>query len=184
MRRPRGVVITPSDEAGQKVGLAVRHVLQELGVETYYFDEVRPGASWANAISDAIRAADFIVADISRPNSNVPTSSVMPTLCGSRAFSCAVWTPTVIHRMLWSGITTFPMIRAIYAISNRTCSVRRSDTWSGSLPNHDRFSQLFRHNAVPRGSELLLSLSPTMSAKQAWSSRRARRSPHFDQIGA
>jgi nucleoside 2-deoxyribosyltransferase len=35
--------------------------------------------------------------------------------------------------------------------------VRRSDTWSGSLPNHDRFSQLFRHNALPRGSELLLS---------------------------
>jgi len=71
MRKPRGVVMTPFDKAGRNVGLAVRAGLQELGVEAYYFDEVQAGASWANAIGDAIRSADFIVADISRPNSNV-----------------------------------------------------------------------------------------------------------------
>ena len=71
MRKPRGVVITPFDETGQRVGSAVRHGLQALGVEIFYFDELRPGASWANAVSDAIGSADFIVADISRPNANV-----------------------------------------------------------------------------------------------------------------
>jgi nucleoside 2-deoxyribosyltransferase len=71
MRKPRGVVITPFDTASQRVGAAVRHSLQELGVEIFYFDELQPGASWANAVSDAIGSADFIVADISRPNANV-----------------------------------------------------------------------------------------------------------------
>jgi nucleoside 2-deoxyribosyltransferase len=71
MRKPRGVVIAPFDAIGQKVGSAVRRSLQKLGVETFYFEELQPGASWANAVSDAIGSADFIVADISRPNANV-----------------------------------------------------------------------------------------------------------------
>ena len=71
MRKPRGVVIAPFDAVGQKVGSAVRRTLQKLGVETFYFEELQPGASWANAVSDAIGSADFIVADISRPNANV-----------------------------------------------------------------------------------------------------------------
>jgi hypothetical protein len=71
MRKPRGVVIAPFDAAGRRVGSAVSQSLQELGVEIFYFDQLQPGASWANAISEAIGSADFIVADISRPNANV-----------------------------------------------------------------------------------------------------------------
>jgi TIR domain len=71
MHKSRGLVITPLDEAGRKVAIAVRRALHELGIESYNFDEMKPGASWANAISDAIGSADFIVADISGSNSNV-----------------------------------------------------------------------------------------------------------------
>ncbi len=113
MRKPRGVVITPFDETGQRVGSAVRHGLQALGVEIFYFDELHPGASWANAVSDAIGSADFIVADISRPNANVLYEPATPTLCVSRASCCAAGMPTAVPRRRWSATTTLLTIRAI-----------------------------------------------------------------------
>lgn len=71
MRQLRSLVIAPFDAAGQRVLDAVARALRELGVEVFSFDNVAPGASLANAITDAVRSSDFLVADVSRQNPNV-----------------------------------------------------------------------------------------------------------------
>jgi len=71
MRKLRSLVITPIDAAGRRVNDAVRRALLELGVEVARFDDIAPGASWANAITDNIRSSDFLVVDVSSQNPNV-----------------------------------------------------------------------------------------------------------------
>jgi hypothetical protein len=71
MRKIRSLVITPLDAAGQRVHDSVRRALQELDVEVFRFDNIEPGASLANAITDAVRSSDFLVVDVSRNNPNV-----------------------------------------------------------------------------------------------------------------
>jgi len=71
MRRTRSLVITPFDAAGARVLDAVRRALEELGVEVFRFENIPAGASLANAITDAVRASDFLVVDITRQNPNV-----------------------------------------------------------------------------------------------------------------
>jgi hypothetical protein len=70
-RRSLGLVIVPFDAAGQRILDAVRRALEEVGVEVFRFDNISPGASWANAITDAVRSSDFLVVDVTRQNPNV-----------------------------------------------------------------------------------------------------------------
>lgn len=70
-RRTRSLVIAPLDAAGARVLDAVRRALTDIGVEVFRFDNIAAGASWANAITDAVRSADFVVVDVTRQNPNV-----------------------------------------------------------------------------------------------------------------
>jgi len=70
MRKLKSLVISPLDAAGRRVHDTVRRSLNEAGVEVWDID-VSPGASFANAITGAIRSSDFVVADLSRQNPNV-----------------------------------------------------------------------------------------------------------------
>jgi hypothetical protein len=67
----RAVVITPFDPAGRRVLDTVNGALREIGVKTYDFRDLPPGASLANAITAAIREADFLVADVTRQSPNI-----------------------------------------------------------------------------------------------------------------
>ena len=70
-RNIKGLVLTPLDTAGKLVSDTVRRALTEVGVETFRFDQLSPGVSLVNAISDAIKASDFIVVDLTRNHPNV-----------------------------------------------------------------------------------------------------------------
>jgi len=67
----RGIVITSWDAAGRRIHDTVNRALQELGIKTYDLRDVPAGASLTNAITAAIREADFVVADVTRQNPNV-----------------------------------------------------------------------------------------------------------------
>lgn len=69
--RPRALVIAPFDMAGDVVHSTVCAALEDLGLEVFHFDNIEPGSSWVNAITDAIHASDLIVADITQQNLNV-----------------------------------------------------------------------------------------------------------------
>ena len=72
MRKVRCLVITPFDPAGKRIQDTIQRALSEMEIEPLLIDEVvSPGALLENAISDAIRSADFIVADVTRNNPNV-----------------------------------------------------------------------------------------------------------------
>jgi len=71
MRKPHGLVIAPFDAAGKRVLDSVRGALEDLGVEVFRFDNFVPGASYANALTDAVRSSDFLVVDVTRQNPNV-----------------------------------------------------------------------------------------------------------------
>lgn len=71
MRTLKSLVLTPFDAAGQRVHDTVSRALSELGIVVFRLDAVDTGAIWANAITDAIRSADFLVADLSHQNPNV-----------------------------------------------------------------------------------------------------------------
>jgi hypothetical protein len=71
MRKTRTLVITPFDAKGKRVLDTVRRALVDIGIEVLHFDNIAPGASWANAVMDAVRSCDFLVVDITRKNPNV-----------------------------------------------------------------------------------------------------------------
>jgi len=54
MRKKRSLVIAPFDAIGKPVLDAVRRSLLELGVDVYKFDNIAPGASWAQEITAAV----------------------------------------------------------------------------------------------------------------------------------
>lgn len=67
----RSLVIAPLHAEGQGVLDAVGRGLDELGIHVFRLDDITAGASWANAVTDAIRHSDFIVADVSGEEANV-----------------------------------------------------------------------------------------------------------------
>ncbi len=71
MRKARSLVIAPFDAPGQRVLDTARRALTEIGIDVWHLSEVRPGADWAAAVTDAIRTSDFVVADVTRQNPNV-----------------------------------------------------------------------------------------------------------------
>ena len=71
MRKTRAFVITPFDAAGTRVQDTVRRALEGTDIEVYQLGDIVWGASLANAITDAIRASDFLVVDVTQKNPNV-----------------------------------------------------------------------------------------------------------------
>ena len=70
MPKARALVIAPDDADGEQVRTAVRHALEEAGVETFRLDSLT-GASLGYETMRAILAADLIVADLTRHNPSV-----------------------------------------------------------------------------------------------------------------
>jgi len=72
MQPPQVFVLAPFDQEGRRVQDIVRRAIQKAGLGVVqYSDAIRPGAELTSTILDAIRAADLIIADISRQDSNV-----------------------------------------------------------------------------------------------------------------
>jgi nucleoside 2-deoxyribosyltransferase len=71
MRPLKSLVLTPLDPPGRRVQDTVSRALSELGISVFRFEDFEAGAIGANAIADAIRSSDFVVADLSRGNPNV-----------------------------------------------------------------------------------------------------------------
>jgi nucleoside 2-deoxyribosyltransferase len=117
MRTAKSLIIVPFDEHGEQVLHSLRGALEEIGVDVFRLDNIRPGASWANAVTDAIRSSDFIVADVTRQNPNVyyelglahalrkPTILLMSSESGSRlpsdlsGFNYIVYEPDNLHEL-------------------------------------------------------------------------------------
>lgn len=71
MRKGRSLIIVPFDKRGERVLDTIRRALTELGVEVSHLGSLAAGNSWATSITDAIRATDFLVVDVTRQNPNV-----------------------------------------------------------------------------------------------------------------
>lgn len=72
MRIIKAVILTPMDESYEPVHETIYWALRERDIEVVSPDRTfNHGAVWANAVTDAIREADLIVADVSRKNPNV-----------------------------------------------------------------------------------------------------------------
>lgn len=68
----QALILSPMDSSYLRVKDTIQKTLREANVVPIQIDEIiRPGAQWANAVTEAIQDADFIVADVSRKNPNV-----------------------------------------------------------------------------------------------------------------
>ena len=65
------LIITPFDAAGLRLKDTIQRALDEVGIRTLRLENLSPGAALVNAVTDAIKTADFIVVDVSRQNPNV-----------------------------------------------------------------------------------------------------------------
>lgn len=72
MKTINALILSPMDSSYKRVRDTIQRTLRESGVSPVQIDDIiRFGAQWANAVTDAIQKADFIVADVSRKNPNV-----------------------------------------------------------------------------------------------------------------
>ena len=72
MKTINALILSPMDSSYRRIRDTIQRTLRESGVTPVQIDDViRPGAQWANAVTEAIQEADFIVADVSRKNPNV-----------------------------------------------------------------------------------------------------------------
>jgi len=71
MRKPRSLILAPFDAEGARVQEALRYALEKLDIEVAKFDDLVQRASLTNATLDAIKSADFVIADITNQNANV-----------------------------------------------------------------------------------------------------------------
>jgi predicted nucleotide-binding protein len=65
------LIIVPFDAAGSRIKDTIQRALDDIEVRTVSLDNLKPGAAWVNAVTDAIKLSDFIVVDITRQNPNV-----------------------------------------------------------------------------------------------------------------
>ncbi len=68
---PKGLVIAPFDNLGNQLREVVQQAFSDIGIAIFRLDDLRPGAVWVNAVTDAIMASDLIVVDLSRYSPNV-----------------------------------------------------------------------------------------------------------------
>ena len=70
--RPKKVLmLIPFESSYDQLRNHLRKLLENQGFDVARFDNVKSGATWANAVADAIGAADLIIADVSHANANV-----------------------------------------------------------------------------------------------------------------
>jgi nucleoside 2-deoxyribosyltransferase len=70
-RKPRSLILAPFSPPGRRIRETLDRALEEIGIEVFKFEDIGPGAQLAYAIQDAIKSADFVVADITNQNANV-----------------------------------------------------------------------------------------------------------------
>lgn len=72
MRNINALILAPLDTSYERVRDVVHRSLRKRSIQLITLDDLlKPGAVLANAVTDAIRTADLIVADVSRKNPNV-----------------------------------------------------------------------------------------------------------------
>jgi hypothetical protein len=71
LSRLRSIIIAPMDPEGRRVHDTATRALRELGIGTYDFAHLQTGTSLVNAIINAIRSSDFVIADVTRQSPNV-----------------------------------------------------------------------------------------------------------------
>ncbi len=72
MRDIKALILAPFDTSYERVRDVIHRSLRKQSIQIITLDDVmKPGAILANAVTDAIRTADLIVADVSRKNPNV-----------------------------------------------------------------------------------------------------------------
>lgn len=70
-KKTKVLILKPSVKDFDTVQRALSAALTRLDVEVVRIDNIKSGAIWFNAITDAIQEADFIIADITSANPNV-----------------------------------------------------------------------------------------------------------------
>ena len=93
MRQTRGLVLTPDDSMDKSVYSTIQQSLHEVGVQVYRSDEIEIGADLASTITDALRSADLLVVDVTRPN---------PNMFYELGFAHALRKPTILIKSLES----------------------------------------------------------------------------------
>ena len=166
MRRIRSLVIAPFDAAGVRVVDAVRRALEELRVEVFRFDDISAGASWVNAITDAVKASDFLVVDVTRKNPNVFYDLDSPMPLGSPRFSSQARKAPAHSHQTWLGCSTSSMSRAICAALSTTLSGRHKFS-SQERAQNEQSSLPLRRNAFSTWAQLLLPLPAKASKRKA-----------------
>lgn len=71
MDKLTALVLVPSSRNTRRVQKYLRDGLMNAGIVVMRLDEIQPGALWATAVTDAIKKADFIIADLTEFNSNI-----------------------------------------------------------------------------------------------------------------
>jgi nucleoside 2-deoxyribosyltransferase len=67
----RALLLIPFSQKYEEIRLQLTKLIETLGIVIVRFDDIKPGARWANAIADAIKTSDLIVADVTGANPNV-----------------------------------------------------------------------------------------------------------------
>ena len=71
-RHLRAAIITPFDDDGRRVATAISEGLERAGFEVIRLESMfRPGSPLTASMTEAIAAANLVVADLSRQNPNV-----------------------------------------------------------------------------------------------------------------
>lgn len=71
-KKIKALILDRMDSSYRRIGDTIQRTLRESEVTPIQIDEIiQSGVQWANAVTDAIQEADFIVADVSRKNPNV-----------------------------------------------------------------------------------------------------------------
>ena len=65
------LILTPSSGDGHRVQHALRRGLERVGIRSVRLDDIQPGALWTAAVTEAIKKADFIIADLTELNPNI-----------------------------------------------------------------------------------------------------------------
>lgn len=72
MKNNQALILAPMESSYTAVLETIREALLQHSIEPIVIDkDFSPGIVWSNAITEAIQAADLIVADVSRKNASV-----------------------------------------------------------------------------------------------------------------
>ncbi len=67
----RALLLIPVSPTYEQLRAQLSSLLEGVGFVVLRLDQLQPGAVWSNAVADAIRSADLIIADVTEANPNV-----------------------------------------------------------------------------------------------------------------